>query len=208
MMSNICLSVRPEHLSRWRQAFPSGTVVPTLSALLRTTGPTTLVWLHTEKLSQVHLDEAIRALQKLSLGVRMVMFSSTPSQQEAFVALNGGVSGYCHAQSTPQMLRQVAMVVNNGGLWIGPELMNRIMAATSRVLAPESDDFPDLHQLTPREIEVAQAVGRGASNKEVAELLEITERTVKAHLGSIFEKLGVRDRLQLLLFLSRKERAS
>ena len=207
MNTNICLSVRPEHLSRWRQAFPAGTVVATLSALSRTTGATTLAWLHAEKLPQAHIDETIRAVRKLSPEVRTVVISSAPSQQEALLALNAGASGYCHAQATPQMLQQVATVVNNGGLWIGPQLMTRVVAAAGRFFAPEPD-HPGLKQLTPRENEVALAVGRGASNREVAEQLEITERTVKAHLGAIFDKLGVRDRLQLMLYLSRSRSSS
>ena len=57
-------------------------------------------------------------------------------------------------------------------------------------------------RLTAREVEVARAVAQGRSNKEVADLMFISERTVKAHLGSIFDKLGVRDRLQLVLHMA------
>lgn len=199
MNAHICLSARPEHLSRWRQAFPSGTVVAALSALSRATDGT-LLWLHAGALPQSRIDGAVRAAREALPGARTVVLSSTPSQQEALLALNAGASGYCHAQATPQMLQQVATVVSNGGLWIGPELMNRVMAAAGRFFAPEPDN-PALSLLTPREKEVAMAVGRGISNREVAELLDISERTVKAHLGAIFEKLEVRDRLQLVLRL-------
>lgn len=202
MNTHICLSVRPEHLNRWRQAFPSGTVVATLSALSRITDATTLAWLHAEKLPQANINETIMDVRELFPDIRIVVLSSVPSQKEALLALNAGASGYCHAQSTLQLLQQVATVVSNDGLWIGPQLMTRVMAAAGHFLAPEPD-HQGLKQLTPRENEVALAVGRGASNREVAEQLEITERTVKAHLGAIFEKLGTRDRLQLMLFLSR-----
>ena len=203
--THICLSARPEHLTRWRQAFPSGTVVAGLSALSRASGGT-LLWLHAGELPLARIDEALRAVRELLPEARAVVLSNTPSQQEALLALNAGASGYCHAQATPQMLQQVATVVNNGGLWIGPELMRRVMAAAGHFFAPEPR-HPALERLTPREREVALAVGRGASNREVAELLEVSERTVKAHLGAIFEKLGVRDRLQLALFLRRGESA-
>jgi len=59
-----------------------------------------------------------------------------------------------------------------------------------------------LEQLTSREREVAVEVAKGLSNKEVAKLLNITERTVKAHLASTFERLGAKDRLQLALMLN------
>lgn len=199
MNSHICLSACPENLPRWRQAFPSGTVVADLSAPLRATEET-LFWLHAGELPHAHVDESIRAVRELLPKARTVVLSNTPSQQEALLALAAGASGYCHAQAAPLMLQQVATVVSNGGLWIGPELMRRVMTAAGRVFAPDSG-HPALECLTPREKEVAMTVGRGATNKEVAGLLDISERTVKAHLGAIFEKLGVRDRLQLVLSL-------
>jgi DNA-binding NarL/FixJ family response regulator len=57
--------------------------------------------------------------------------------------------------------------------------------------------------LTERQREVAMLVGKGASNKKIANQLDITDRTVKAHLGTIFEKLGVKDRLQLALYVTK-----
>jgi DNA-binding NarL/FixJ family response regulator len=199
MHAHICLSARPEHLSRWRQAFPAGTVIAAFSGLsLAEAG--SLIWLHAGALPHDRIDSAIRAVREVLPRARTVVLSNTPSQQEALLALNVGASGYCHAQATPQMLRQIATVVGNGGLWIGPELMSRVMAAANRFFAP-APEHSALSSLTSREKEVALAVGRGISNREVAELLEISERTVKAHLGAIFEKLGVRDRLQLVLFL-------
>ena len=202
MQTHICLSARPEHLTRWRQAFPTGTVVAAFAGLSGAPSGT-LLWLHAGALPQARIDGAVRAVREQFPAARTVVLSNTPSQQEALLAFNAGAAGYCHAQATPQMLQQVATVVTNGGLWIGPELMHRVMAAAGRFFAPESD-HPGLAHLTPREREVALAVGRGASNREVAGLLDISERTVKAHLGAIFEKLGVRDRLQLALFLGQK----
>ncbi len=59
-----------------------------------------------------------------------------------------------------------------------------------------------LSTLTGREVEVARAVARGSSNKEIARQLGITERTVKAHIGSVFQKLNARDRLHLALIVN------
>ena len=205
MSKHICLSSRPEHLTRWRQAFPAGTVVANFSAL-SLASPGSLLWLHAGALPLPGIDGAVRAAREKLPSARAVVLSSTPSQEEALMALNAGASGYCHVAATPPMLQQVATVVLSGGLWIGQDLMQRVMAAAGRFLAPESD-HPGLETLTPREKEVAFALGQGSSNREVAALLDISERTVKAHLGTIFEKLRVRDRLQLVLLLSRGESA-
>lgn len=199
MNENLCLSVRPEQLSRWRQAFPAGTVVATLAALSRANSET-ILWLHAGALPLTDLKAIIAEARKTNPRAKFVVISGTPAQPEALTAFNAGAAGYCHAMATPQMLRQVATVVTNGGMWLGPELLDRIIATTSRIVPPQPET-PSLASLTAREKEVALAVGRGLSNREVAELLEISERTVKAHLGAIFEKLQVRDRLQLALLL-------
>jgi DNA-binding NarL/FixJ family response regulator len=98
-------------------------------------------------------------------------------------------------------------------LWTGPELLKRLVATTNEALsvlplaaAPTSARAVEAARvwanLSARELQVAQAVAEGRSNKEVADLLSISERTVKAHLGAVFEKLGIRDRLQLVLFVA------
>jgi two-component system, NarL family, nitrate/nitrite response regulator NarL len=67
------------------------------------------------------------------------------------------------------------------------------------VIPSVAPEVPQLDDLTSRELMVAEQVAHGASNREIAVALEITERTVKAHLSAIFDKLGVRDRVQLAL---------
>jgi DNA-binding NarL/FixJ family response regulator len=201
MTVHLCLSTQIKQLGRWRQAFPDGKIASSQEALAGTPSAT-LLWLHTPHTPESRIDESIQTVKANLPGIRIVVLSNTPSQPEALLALHCGAAGYCHAQATPGMLQQVATVVTNGGLWIGPELMSRILAATGQFHTPDPG-HPDLELLTPREREVALAVGRGISNKEVAQQLGITDRTVKAHLGAIFEKLGVRDRLQLVVFLGR-----
>lgn len=117
-------------------------------------------------------------------------------------ALTAGAAGCCNTHAAPEVLNQVAMVVSNGGLWVGQSLLQRLVGSTGRILGQrpaeaKNDGWGAL--LSEREVQVAKQVACGASNKEIASLLSISERTVKAHLTSIFEKLGLRDRLQLSL---------
>lgn len=207
MPQHLCLSSHCEHLNRWQQAFPEGRIRSALEALADIPSAT-LIWLHaagshSPGSDKIGIDESIRTVTEYLPGSRIVVLSNTPSQREAFLALQSGAAGYCHAQATPVMLQRVATVVNNGGFWIGADVMNRILGATrqSHHLDPH---HPALDRLTPREREVALAAGRGISNKELAQQFKITERTIKAHLGAIFEKLGVRDRLQLVVLLARE----
>lgn len=135
----------------------------------------------------------------------IVAISDTPTDEQGLVALGAGVAGYCNGYAAAAVLRQVAATVLGGGVWVGQWLLQRLLAGVTRVAAkkfipPELSGWAS--GLTEREIEVARAAASGASNKEIASRLNITERTVKAHLGSIFDKLKLRDRLQLSLLVN------
>lgn len=140
--------------------------------------------------------------QLATSGTRVIALTGVESPQEARAALEAGASGYLHYLAVPEVLQQVVTVVTAAGLWLGSDLMRQLITATARQLPPAPQ--VDLSQLTQRERRVAEAVAAGKTNKEVARELEITERTVKAHLGAVFDKLNVRDRLQLVLVLSGK----
>jgi two-component system nitrate/nitrite response regulator NarL len=200
-------SARPpvEPTERWREAFPQGVPTP-LPALAGASQPGDVVWL---AVGFPNVNEVVAALAKAQPQRHVVVVSPVPGDAEGLRAINAGARGYCHAHATPEVLREVAHVVQTGGLWIGPELVERIVSATRALLArsPQAPVEPlDLSALSEREAQVARAVAAGRSNKEVAAQLFISERTVKAHLGAVFEKLGVRDRLQLALRLSRDSR--
>ena len=136
-------------------------------------------------------------------GRALVILADEPSEDGAMTALAAGASGYCNGHAAPAVLQQVAVAVENGGIWVGQGLMQRLLAATARVLpAVEAADSQWRERLTARELETAQLLAKGLSNKEIARQLDITERTVKAHVGATLEKLGARDRLQLSLIIN------
>jgi len=183
----------------WQQAFPEASVLSAteLARFHPAIGDTVWVRLASEQ-------TPVSALQTIQVpsGVPLVVLSDQPDETVALASLAAGASGCCNSHAAPEVLRQVALVVGNGGLWVGQGLMQRLVGGAARALAGSpaavaSDDWAK--PLSEREQEVAQRVAQGASNKEIAAQLDISERTVKAHLGAIFEKLGVRDRLQLSL---------
>lgn len=136
-------------------------------------------------------------------GRALIILADEPSEEGAITALAVGAAGYCNGHAAPAVLRQVAVAVENGGIWVGQGLMQRLLAATTRVLpAVEEAGAEWRERLTARELEAALLLAKGLSNKEIARQLDITERTVKAHVGATFEKLGARDRLQLSLIIN------
>lgn len=191
---------------RWREAFPHGKVhaTPELStpAVLGWNG---LLWLSSsDPLWLEHLQQ----IRLKAPGLAVIVLSDAPESQQGLLALNAGARGYTHAYAVPGLLQEVAQVVELGGLWVGPDLLQRLVGATASAvvkLPPPATGakLPNAWALlSEREAQTVRLVSAGQSNKEVAAALFISERTVKAHLGAVFEKLGVRDRLQLVLRLA------
>jgi two-component system, NarL family, nitrate/nitrite response regulator NarL len=187
---------------RWLLAFPEGQW-SNWTRLQASTPVDDQIWVPT-----LHPDwlDKVAALVSAQSTRHVIVLSPVPYGAEGLRAINQGARGYCHLHAVPDLLREVAHVVQFGGLWVGPELVERMVAATRDLLGRAgpgaAPPAPDLSALSAREVQVAHAVAAGKSNKEVADQLFISERTVKAHLGSVFEKLGVRDRVQLVLRLS------
>lgn len=191
--------------ARWVEAFPTGRVhdAQALYALdkVRWQG---ILWLTSDDPRWLdHLAQARRSLPD----VPVILLSSAPDVNEGLKALDAGVRGYTHAYAVVKLLREVATAVEHGGLWVGPDLLQRLVASTSALIAKRpvkiASSAPNpWAALSAREAQVARMVAAGRSNKEVAAAMFISERTVKAHLSAIFEKLGVRDRLQLVVRLA------
>lgn len=131
---------------------------------------------------------------------RVVLASANPQRDAAVAWLEKGCAAYCHAFADADTLRQIQDVVASGNVWVGRELMQQLLATVQRAAAVRAPAQPDwARDLTEREQEVARLVAQGASNRDIANQCNITERTVKAHLAAAFTKLGITDRLQLAL---------
>ena len=186
-------------VSSWLEAMPAARMVP--RAVLpnaRFEGPG-VIWC---RLRSGESADAVLAMVDRAGVQPVVLLCDEPDEPLVMQALALGVAGCCNTHAAPDVLRQVALVVANGGLWVGQSLLRKLVGATSHRLGQhpteaKNDEWSAL--LSDREVQVARLVAGGSSNREIAEQLAITERTVKAHLTAIFEKLGVRDRLQLSL---------
>lgn len=184
-----------ELLSRWVEAFPGAVAVAADGVGV---SEELLLWV---RLPQGQSPELLLGSikRRANVNTKLIALSDTPNDDEGLACLSAGASAYINTHASPEALRQVAEVVGQGGLWIGASLMQRLLRSSAALVATQPTTKNKLHVLTGREREVAEAVARGDSNKEIAKQLNITERTVKAHTASLFEKFGVRDRLQLAL---------
>jgi DNA-binding NarL/FixJ family response regulator len=186
-----------EMLPRWREAFPDAEVTR-LDGRELSRG-VNLVWLRLQP--GLSVAQQLRDLRNVLGTAACAVLSDVPNDSEALEAFVCGARAYCNTHATPMLLQQVSSVVLQGGMWIGQSLMQRLLAMPQPIANKVSGRCNWAEVLTSRELQVARTLASGASNKEIASLLGITERTVKAHVGAILEKLDVRDRLQLAMLI-------
>jgi len=129
--------------------------------------------------------------------LKIIAATMRTSDTEGKQVLSAGASGYVHAYSPAQALDTVLQTVRAGSVWLGPTLLARLLRDIDKRMPRAQTDWAD--GLTAREKEVAERAAIGHSNQAIADALNITERTVRAHLSAVFEKLGVNERLMLAL---------
>ena len=201
-MRDLLLSPGQHMLDNWAGLASDGQVYASAAALSDASSAC-LFWLHARGDGSEWLQANLQAILQRYVDARIVVLSNVPSQQESLAVMQLGVVGYCHAYSEAAVLAEVKAVVEHGGIWLGQELLLHLIGPSRQQVPARPQEAARLLQiLTPREQEVARQAAQGLSNKEIARQLDITERTVKAHLSSSFERLGVKDRLQLALMLN------
>jgi DNA-binding NarL/FixJ family response regulator len=115
-------------------------------------------------------------------------------------AIEAGAAGFVLKDSTADALIAAVRAVAGGGAWFDPAVAPRLLDSYRRVVAPAARDAARLDLLTDREHDVLRLMARGATNAEIGATLFVAEATVKTHVGSIFQKLGVRDRAAAIVF--------
>ncbi|WP_434743649.1 response regulator [Micromonospora sp. SH-82] len=135
-------------------------------------------------------------------GPAVLILTTFDRDDYLFAALRAGASGFLLKNGTPEALVDAVRVLARGDGLLAPELTRRVISAFTRPTGPATvgGNAPALAQLTPREHEVLILVARGASNAEIAGTLGLGEATVKTHVSRMLAKLGLRDRVQAVIF--------
>lgn len=200
-MNQVLISLREDLVARWIAVFPEGKATTSLKQAVRVPKKNApLYWLD---LTMVQPDHWLETVEELSVRGKLVVFSPKPAQSEATLLIRAGAMGYCHQGTPGERLLEISRVLENEGFWMPREMIQRITQNTRRIGSQKYNPEQDPQQLTDRERAVAELIGLGANNAEVAETLNMSERTVKAHLTSIFQQLNLRDRVQLALVMNR-----
>jgi len=132
---------------------------------------------------------------------RVLVLTSVTDHASAAAAMRAGAAGVLYKDVDPDALVRAIRAVHDGHLLLAPEAAGTLWPATS---APARG----LDALTSREREVLAELARGRSNREIARVLGVSEKTVKAHVSSVLAKLGVQDRTQAALYAVRHEQGT
>jgi DNA-binding NarL/FixJ family response regulator len=134
--------------------------------------------------------------------VKILILTTFDDTEYVAQALQNGASGYLLKDTPAEELVQAIQLVQKGYTQLAPGLAQKLILGTPVVAAAPID--PLLAELTPREQEILQLIAQGASNREIAQQLYISEKTVKNHITSLLSRLGLRDRTQAAVWLHRQ----
>ena len=130
---------------------------------------------------------------------RVIVLTTFDLDEYVYDALRAGASGFLLKDAPEDQLVAAIRVAADGGSMFAPSITRRLIERFATVAAP-TRGTAELDRLTPREAEVMRLIARGMSNAEIAETLVVTEHTAKTHVAHILDKLGLRDRVQAVVF--------
>jgi DNA-binding NarL/FixJ family response regulator len=134
--------------------------------------------------------------------VKILILTTFDDTEYVAQALQNGASGYLLKDTPAEELVQAIQLVQKGYTQLAPGLAQKLILGATVAVEPTID--PAWAELTPREQEILKLIAQGASNREIAQQLYISEKTVKNHITSLLSRLGLRDRTQAAVWLHRQ----
>jgi DNA-binding NarL/FixJ family response regulator len=149
--------------------------------------------------------DGVEATAKLTSGAiepapRVLVLTTFDLDEYVFGALRAGAAGFLLKDAPRERLIEAIRVVHSGEALLSPSITRRLIEDFAARRDPIEPPAAVLAELTPREREVLGLVAHGLSNAEIAARLVVTEATVKSHVGAVLLKLGLRDRVQAVVF--------
>jgi DNA-binding NarL/FixJ family response regulator len=144
--------------------------------------------------------EATRRIVAGGSAAKIIVLTTYDADEYVFGALRAGASGFMLKDVRPPELVDAIRVVARGDALLAPSVTRRLLDRFAGTLPDGADPSPHLEELTAREVEVLRFVALALSNAEIAARLHLTEATVKTHVSAVLRKLGLRDRVQAVVF--------
>ena len=145
------------------------------------------------------LEATARIVAEPEITSRVIILTTFERDDYVFEALRAGASGFLLKNAPPEELVHAVRVVAGGDALLAPSVTRKVIEEYARRPAPHKHEA-DIARLTEREIEVVQLLATGKSNAELAVHLFVGEGTIKTHVSNVLTKLGLRDRMQAIVF--------
>ncbi|MGP3955713.1 response regulator [Nonomuraea sp. 3N208] len=143
---------------------------------------------------------ATKQLSQTAPEVKILILTTFEQDDYIFDALRAGASGFLLKRARPEELIAAVHAVASGDSLLSPSVTRRVIYRLAQQPTPNLADQAKLEALTPRERETLELVARGLSNREIAAVLVVEESTIRTHVKRILMKLGLRDRVQAVIF--------
>lgn len=143
---------------------------------------------------------ATRELIGTAPDTKVLMLTTFEQDDYLFGALRAGASGFLLKRARPEELIAAVHTIADGECLLSPSVTRRVIERLAQQPAPDLSHNASLTGLTPREREVLDLIARGLSNREIAAALTIEESTIRTHVKRVLAKLGLRDRIQAVIF--------
>jgi DNA-binding NarL/FixJ family response regulator len=145
--------------------------------------------------------EATRRIIRAHPATRVLMLTTFGLDTYVYEALRAGASGFMLKDAPPEEIAAAVRIVAGGDALLAPAVTRAVIEEFTRHPQPQSPTAPPgIDELTPREREVLDLLARGRSNAEICDQLVISEATAKTHVARILQKLGLRDRVQAVIY--------
>jgi DNA-binding NarL/FixJ family response regulator len=143
---------------------------------------------------------ATRELTRAAARARVLILTTFEQDDYIFGALRAGASGFLLKRTRPEELIAAVHTIADGDSLLSPSVTRRVIDRMAQQPTPALADQAKLAELTPREREVLELIARGLPNRQIAAELVVEESTIRTHVKRILMKLGVRDRVQIVIF--------
>jgi two-component system nitrate/nitrite response regulator NarL len=146
--------------------------------------------------------DALEAVTQQHAPVRILILSAVADEEQVCAALKRGVCGYLLKGTSGPELVQAVRMLNQGESYVSPSLAAKLLMRSGLNTISEAKSVDRFSHLTPREDQILSILGKGRSNKEIGNKLDLSEKTVKHHITNILQKLQVRNRVEAALLAS------
>ena len=143
--------------------------------------------------------DATKEIKNINKEIKVLILTSHNSEEEVLDSIKAGASAYCSKDINPDRLADTVLSVIEGAVWFDPKISGVVLNALSSENKKTELLIEENYNLTDREKEVLEYICEGLNNGEISKILDVSINTIKVHVSSIIQKLGVEDRTQVVV---------